>query len=35
MLLINIERDLEQQRAGGSVEFLLGYGLGAADVRRV
>lgn len=35
MLLINIERDLDEARAGGSVEFLLGYGLGPADVRRV
>lgn len=35
MLLINIEQDIENARAGGSVEFLLGYGLGAADVRRV
>lgn len=37
MLLINIERDLgqAQSRAGSSVEFLLGYGLEVADVRRV
>ncbi|GGA99339.1 hypothetical protein GCM10011491_29510 [Brucella endophytica] len=37
MLLINVERDLEQGYgpAGGSVEFLIGYGLGPADVRRV
>jgi hypothetical protein len=35
MLLINIERDLDENRAGGSVEFLLGYGIGPADVRRV
>ncbi|WP_425365021.1 DUF2491 family protein [Fulvimarina endophytica] len=37
MLLINVERDLSagSSRQGGSIEFLLGYGLGAADVRRV
>jgi hypothetical protein len=37
MLLINVERDLgqAQSRAGSSVEFLLGYGLEPADVRRV
>jgi len=35
MLLINIERDLDERQAGGSVEFLLGYGIGPADVRRV
>ncbi|WP_375449903.1 DUF2491 family protein [uncultured Devosia sp.] len=35
MLLINIEQDADNHRAGGSVEFLLGYGLGPADVRRV
>ena len=37
MLLINIERDLAQRtaREGGSIEFMLGYGLGPADVRRV
>jgi len=35
MLLINIEQDVENMRSGGSVEFLLGYGLGPADVRRV
>lgn len=37
MLLINIERDVAQRssREGGSVEFLLGYGLSPADVRRV
>ncbi|BCH61233.1 hypothetical protein RvVAR0630_38570 [Agrobacterium vitis] len=37
MLLINVERDLDpsQAQAGRSVEFLIGYGIGAADVRRV
>ena len=37
MLLLNVERDLgeAQRRQGGSVEFLLGYGLGPADIRRV
>lgn len=37
MLLINVERDLNyaQAQAGSSVEFLIGYGLGPADVRRV
>lgn len=37
MLLINVERDLgqAQSRAGSSIEFLLGYGLEVADVRRV
>ncbi|MEB2847966.1 DUF2491 family protein [Rhizobiales bacterium RZME27] len=37
MLLINVERDLNytQAQAGSSIEFLIGYGLGAADVRRV
>jgi hypothetical protein len=37
MLLINVERDLGygQSQTGSSVEFLIGYGLGAADVRRV
>ncbi|EAU42502.1 hypothetical protein FP2506_06671 [Fulvimarina pelagi HTCC2506] len=37
MLLINVERELAagSSRQGGSIEFLLGYGLGAADVRRV
>ncbi|MDY8110399.1 DUF2491 family protein [Fulvimarina sp. 2208YS6-2-32] len=37
MLLINVERELSagSARQGGSIEFLLGYGLGAADVRRV
>ncbi|MEP3420599.1 MAG: DUF2491 family protein [Erythrobacter sp.] len=37
MLLLNIERDLDDDatQQGASIEFLLGYGLGAADVRRV
>ncbi|MCB2077742.1 MAG: DUF2491 family protein [Novosphingobium sp.] len=37
MLLLNIERDLadEARRQGASIEFLIGYGLGAADVQRV
>ncbi|WP_064692981.1 YjfK family protein [Rhizobium aegyptiacum] len=37
MLLINVERDLDlgQAQAGSSVEFLIGYGLAPADVRRV
>ena len=37
MLLINIERDIGEgvSRQGGSVEFMIGYGLAPADVRRV
>lgn len=37
MLLINIERDLAggASREGGSVEFIIGYGLMAADIRRL
>lgn len=37
MLLINVERDLDlaERQTGGSVEFLIGYGIGPADVRRV
>jgi len=37
MLLLNIERDLDQRaaREGAAIEFLIGYGLGPADVRRV
>ncbi|WP_373288995.1 DUF2491 family protein [Aureimonas endophytica] len=37
MLLINIERDLAAGAAqqGASVEFIIGYGLMAADVRRL
>lgn len=37
MLLINVERDLGgvQSQTGSSVEFLIGYGLSPADVRRV
>jgi hypothetical protein len=37
MLLINIENDLDEaaRREGSSIEFLIGYGLGVADVQRV
>nr|WP_062118350.1 DUF2491 family protein [Aureimonas sp. AU40] len=37
MLLINIERDLGRKAAaqGSSIEFIIGYGLMAADVRRL
>ena len=37
MLLLNIEQDLadEAQRQGAAIAFMIGYGLGAADVRRV
>jgi hypothetical protein len=37
MLLLNIEADLDSaaQREGSSIEFLIGYGLGTADVQRV
>lgn len=35
MLLINVERDLDQARVGSSIEFLIGYGIGPADVRRI
>lgn len=37
MLLLNIESDLDQvaRREGASIEFLIGYGLGVADVQRV
>ncbi len=37
MLLLNIERDLDDRAAheGAAIEFLIGYGLGPADVRRV
>ncbi|PEQ14718.1 hypothetical protein B2G71_02065 [Novosphingobium sp. PC22D] len=37
MLLLNIEQDLAHaaRREGASIEFLIGYGLGAADVQRV
>ncbi|MEM7567205.1 MAG: DUF2491 family protein [Pseudomonadota bacterium] len=37
MLLITIERDIHERasREGGSVEFLIGYGLSPADIRRV
>jgi hypothetical protein len=37
MLLINVERDLgeRERQTGSSVEFMIGYGLTPADVRRV
>ena len=37
MLLINIECDIGESasRQGGSVEFMIGYGLARADVQRV
>ena len=37
MLLINIERDIGENvgRQGGSVEFMIGYGLASGDVQRV
>jgi hypothetical protein len=37
MLLINLEQDLAEgsQRQGAAIAFMIGYGLGAADVRRV
>ena len=35
MLLINVERDLHQAQVGSSIEFLIGYGIGPADVRRI
>ena len=37
MLLLNVERDLASHARdqGGSVEFLIGYGLGPADIRKV
>lgn len=37
MLLLNIEKDLADsaRNEGSSIEFLIGYGLGAADVQRV
>lgn len=37
MLLLNVERDLDQGQslAGSSIEFLIGYGIAPADVRRV
>jgi hypothetical protein len=37
MLLINIERDLDERdrQQGASIEFLIGYGLMAGDVRRL
>lgn len=37
MLLLNIEADMDHaaRREGSSIEFLIGYGVGAADVQRV
>lgn len=37
MLLLNIERDMayEAQAQGAAITFMIGYGLGAADIRRV
>ncbi|MET1756829.1 DUF2491 family protein [Novosphingobium sp. RD2P27] len=37
MLLLNIERDLahQAQAQGAAITFMIGYGLGAADIRRV
>lgn len=37
MLLLNIERDLAYgaQAQGAAISFMIGYGLGAADIRRV
>ena len=37
MLLLNIERDIADHAAheGGSIEFLIGYGLGPADIRKI
>jgi len=37
MLLLNVEQDLDVQASaqGSSIEFLIGYGLGVADVQRV
>lgn len=37
MLLLNIERELAEraQAQGAAISFLIGYGLGAADIRRV
>lgn len=37
MLLLNIERDLAEraQAQGAAISFMIGYGLGAADIRRV
>lgn len=37
MLLLNIESDIGHaaNREGASIEFLIGYGLGAADIQRV
>ena len=37
MLLLNIERDLarDSRHEGGSIEFMIGYGLGPADIRKI
>jgi hypothetical protein len=37
MLLLNIERDMahEARAQGAAIAFMIGYGLGAADIRRV
>ena len=37
MLLINIERDLSHhaREEGGAISFIIGYGLGTADIERV
>jgi hypothetical protein len=37
MLLLNIEREIadRSEAQGSAIEFMIGYGLGAADVRRV
>lgn len=37
MLLLNIERELahQAQAQGAAITFMIGYGLGAADIRRV
>lgn len=37
MLLLNIERDLsyEARAQGAAIAFMIGYGLGAADIRRI
>lgn len=35
MLLLSVERDLSASSEGSSVEFMVGYGLGPGDVRRI
>jgi hypothetical protein len=37
MLLLNIERELadDAHRQGAAIAFMIGYGLGAADIRRI